>query len=178
MKIEYLAREYFYNSCHEEEFFYDDYEEDKENNKQEKKKKTIKKELKLKILYERKRKVTFDDLKEAIKEILEKEEKKRQKRKIKKENLDDLATMEYDVEKETELILKALEQYEKNEISFFELLRKLLPIFNKERINIKEEIVKKFIPLLYLDFQEKIEIFQKKLFDDILIKKLLENKEK
>jgi len=117
-------------------------------------------------MYERKRKVTLEDLKEAIKEIFQEVEKRKKRKKLKKESLKELATLEYDIEKEINLIVEILKKLEKDKIGFFELLK----LINKS-VN-KEEIIKKFIPLLYLDHQERIEIIQEKILEEIIIKRL------
>jgi len=167
LKVEHLTSSLFYNVT--EEVIYDDLLEESEKEvKKERREKKLKKELKLRVLYERRRKVTLEDLKEAIKEILEKEKKKRTK-KIKKEDLEDLKTLEYDLEKEAELILSLLEKLEKKEISFFEFLKNLGLIE-------KEEIIKKFMPLLYLELQEKLELKQELPLEDFwIIKNDIEN---
>lgn len=169
LKVEFLSKELFFEQEIEEELIFDDeigVEEENKKISKEKREKKEKKKLMLKFMYERRRKVTLEDLKKAIKEIFQEIEKKKKRKKLKKEDLEELANLEYDIEKETELILEALKKIENEEINFFELIG-----FISKKIN-KEEVIKKFIPLLYLDHQEKIEIIQKEILKEIIIKKL------
>jgi segregation and condensation protein A len=172
LKVESLSRELFFDPYLEEDFLYEDsIEEEKTKTEKNKKEKKETKKLLLKVIYERRRKVTFEDLKEAIKEVFKEVEKRKKRKKLKKENLEDLATLEYNIEKEIDTILKILSKIEKEEITFFELLNFLKIIVNKE------EIIKKFIPLLYLDNQGKIELIQKDILKELLIKKLFTNEQ-
>jgi len=164
LKVEFLSKEIFPEVEFEEDFIFEE-NEIKEEKKIRKEKKE-KKKLLLRIMYERKRKVTLEDLKEAIKEIFQEVEKRKKRKKLKKESLKELATLEYDIEKEINLIVEILKKLEKDKIGFFELLK----LINKS-VN-KEEIIKKFIPLLYLDHQERIEIIQEKILEEIIIKRL------
>jgi len=167
LKVEFLSKELFFGQELEEDLIFDDVEvEENGEKKKTKKEKKEKKKLLLKIMYERKRKVTLEDLKKAVKEIFQEVEKRKKRKKLKKENLEDLATLEYDIEKEINLVVKVLMKLEKKEINFFELLKLISQTINKE------EIIKKFIPLLYLDHQEKIELIQKEMLKEIIIKKL------
>jgi len=164
LKVEFLSKEIFPEVEFEEDFIFEENEIREE--KKIRKEKKEKKKLLLRIMYERKRKVTLEDLKEAIKEIFQEVEKRKKRKKLKKESLKELATLEYDIEKEINLIVEILKKLEKDKIGFFELLK----LINKS-VN-KEEIIKKFIPLLYLDHQERIEIIQEKILEEIIIKRL------
>lgn len=168
LKIEYLSRELynFEENNLEEEFVFE--EEEKENTKKNRKKRE-KKELEFIIKLERKRKVDLEDLKKVIKEVLE--EYKEKKKKIKKEieDLEDLKKLEYDIENEIKNLEKILEKLERKVVEFKYLLKKM------DRGGDKENVIKTFIPLLYLENQEKIELKQEEIFKEILIIKKEKN---
>ncbi len=168
LKIEYLSKIFLEEENdrekNEEEFIFEEYEEE---NKKIKRKKKEEKKLEFIIKLERKRKVDLEDLKSAIREALKEyeEKKKRLKKKKVEKELEDLHKLEYDIEKEIEILSEKLEKIRKKIIEFNFLLRELN---RKER---KEEIIKTFMPLLYLDNDGKIFLKQLEHFGRIFIVK-------
>ncbi len=123
--------------------------------------------LTIKTPQARKRKVSINDLVFALERALEVENR----RKVKKINYEEAANNVKIPEKKIDLGNKITNLYEKirnflkkeNKVTFTELLP------SKE----KEDIIYTFIPLLHLDNQKKIDIYQPKPFEeiDITIKK-------
>ena len=161
LKIEYLSREIYGFEENEEDFIFEENEEFKE--KREKKRKN-KKKLEFIIKLDRKRKVDLEDLKKAIKEALKDYEEKKKKlvKRKKEKDLEDLKKLEYDIEKEITFLSKKLEELKEKIIKFSFLLNNL----NRSG---KEETIRTFMPLLYLDSQDKIELKQENPFNEIFI---------
>ncbi len=161
LKIEYLSKEIYGFEENEEDFIFEENEEFKE--KREKKRKN-KKKLEFIIKLDRKRKVDLEDLKKAIKEALKDYEEKKKKlvKRKKEKDLEDLKKLEYDIEKEIVFLSKKLEELKEKIIKFSLLLNNL----NRSG---KEETIRTFMPLLYLDSQDKIELKQENPFNEIFI---------
>jgi segregation and condensation protein A len=138
---------------YEDELNYADIEDEKkENNKIEKKKKD-----KNKI---KQKNITFNDLISTLKSELDKVKKTKPKRRSKKE------TPIYDIIEEME------EEYDISDLMeclLSELRREGRFIF-QNKFSSKKDIVKNFLPSLYLANDGRIEIYQEEIFKDIVLK--------
>jgi chromatin segregation and condensation protein Rec8/ScpA/Scc1 (kleisin family) len=109
-----------------------------------------------------KRTITLADLVNALDEVMSMEKVRAQKAKDKVQVME-LKLKDYDIEKEMVAILEKARKLadEKGWLTFSQLLN------GKERTN--DAVILAFLPLLYLENENKISLLQEKLFGEILI---------
>lgn len=130
-----------------------DYSNVVQKNPQEKKGVPSKKHLK------DKKQITVEELIDALKSELKKVKRSREKKKNKKEDVI------YD-------IIEEMEKYDISELMeslILELRKEGIIVFQK-RFSDRKDIVKNFLPCLYLANEGKVEIFQKEIFKDMIVK--------
>ncbi len=113
------------------------------------------------------RKVTLDELVEALRKALAVEERRKRRRIIARKRVEEVVNVDQeDIEQKLERMLAEIES--------------LLNKFKKKTIPFKsivgewkrDKIIDRFIPVLYLDFRRKIDARQEKMFDEIYITKI------
>ncbi|MEM2974092.1 MAG: ScpA family protein [Candidatus Micrarchaeia archaeon] len=109
-----------------------------------------------------KRSITLADLVNALEEVMSMEKAREQKAR-EKINFVELKIPKYDIEKEMEFILERARKFadEKGWLTFTSLLK------GKPKNN--ETIILAFLPLLFLESENKVFLLQEKLFGEILI---------
>jgi len=122
----------------------------------------------LKLAYPLKRlpkaQITLEELITALKKVVEVEQKRKERSLLAKANLQTQIVLEEDMSKRAEKLLKEIEEAlaisESEKISFRQLVGEWK----------REPIIGKFLPLLYLEKEEKIRTEQPEFFKDFWIK--------
>jgi len=115
-----------------------------------------------------KRQITLQELMGALKKAMEVRVKREIRRQVWQERLQIQFTEEQDISRRIEEMMKDIDERiaktHSESVSFQDVVKK----WNKE------EVVKKFVPLLHLEQNKKVETSQSDFFKDILIKRRIE----
>ena len=113
------------------------------------------------------RKVTLDELIQALRKALKVEERRRERKlRIRKSVESAIEISHEDIEAKLNKLLAEIEdllaKFKTNVIPF----KQLVPEWKRELI------IDRFIPLLHLDFRRKVDAIQEKPFDEIIVRKV------
>ncbi len=121
--------------------------------------------LNLSLKKKTRRYTTLNELLKELKNVEKRMTTRKKKKRIAKdvfENFDEIPHEE-DVEAKVRIVFEVLEERfkEVDELSFFDLVKGLN----------RSEVLSYYVSILHLAYREKLEVFQEKLYDDLLIKK-------
>ena len=119
------------------------------------------------------RKITLEELVDALKKAIAVEERRKERKIIARKKLDkEIEITEEDIEKKLDRILKEIDlvikKFKKKTIPFSSIVEKWD----------RDTIIDHFIPVLHLDFRRKIDASQKEFFKEIYLTKLEDGHEK
>ncbi|HDJ96663.1 MAG TPA: hypothetical protein ENG45_01165 [Candidatus Aenigmarchaeota archaeon] len=123
-------------------------------------------EFKIPIIRRPARKITLDELVDALRKAIEVEERRRERRAIVRRRIaEEIKIEEESIEKRIERILKEIDKLMKK------LKKREIPFSSIVEEWTRECIVEHFVPILHLDFRGDISCKQEELFKEIFIRK-------